>query len=134
MYSVHKTIKRYLLSLPILAGLVGLSFILQANTSAAQPDTPPSYDYTLQHHPDQVSPIEEEAYLDIEEMPQELTSSAADQKGAHKTATTAVSLLPKQLLIPANGNCLCTTIIMGYLLPVRQDTGKVNTRNPSHCH
>ncbi len=71
MYSLHKTIKRYLLSLPILAGLVGLSFIPQATTSAAQPD---SYDYTLQHHPDQVSPIENKAYIDREEIPQELAS------------------------------------------------------------
>ena len=74
MYSVHKTIKRYLLSLLILSGLVGLSDTLQATASAAQSDAPASYDYTLQHHSNQVSPIEEEAYLDIEEMPQELTT------------------------------------------------------------
>ncbi|MEM9569497.1 MAG: hypothetical protein AAF900_00905, partial [Bacteroidota bacterium] len=86
MYHINKTIKRYLLSPLILCGLVGLSATLQAAAaSAAQSDVQASYDYTLQHHADQVSLIEEEAYLDIEEMPQDLTTimQAAASKNHH---------------------------------------------------
>ena len=38
------------------------------------------------------------------------------------------SLPPDQLLIPANEKCLYTTIIMGYLLPVRQAPDELTTR------
>ena len=54
--------------------------------------------------------------------------SGDHQKLAQKAITAAVPLPQGQFLIPANGNCLYATIIMGYLLPVRHETGKVHTR------
>ncbi|MEM9569659.1 MAG: ankyrin repeat domain-containing protein, partial [Bacteroidota bacterium] len=49
-----------------------------------------------------------------------------NQKKEHKAA--AVSLPLDQLLIPANGQCLYTAVIIGYLLPVREAADEVTAR------
>ena len=51
----------------------------------------------------------------------------AHQQRPHKRAV-APSLPPNQLLIPANGQCLYTAVIMGYLLPVREAPDELTTR------
>ena len=40
----------------------------------------------------------------------------------------AAPLLSGQLLIPANGQCLYTTVIIGYLLPVKRELDKLTAR------
>ena len=110
MYHINRTIKKYLLSYLILCGLVSLSGTLQAAASAAQSDAQASYDYTLQHHADQVRPIEKEAYLDIEDIPQELTiilqaaASKDDQDVPQLLAMTAEDVQNRQYY-----NCLLYT-------------------------
>ena len=102
---VNKAIKRNIGHL-MLCGLFVLSSTIQAAAPAQQLDD------TLVPH-DDVQPITQEAYLNSE--------------GKHKMAA-ATPLPLDQLLIPANGQCLYTTIIMGYLLPVRQEAAKLTAR------
>ncbi|MEM9569793.1 MAG: ankyrin repeat domain-containing protein [Bacteroidota bacterium] len=89
----------------ILCWLLGLSGTIQAAGPAQQLDD------TLPRH--DVQPITQEAYLNSED--------------EHKVAAS-VPLPLDQLLISANGQCLYTTIIMGYLLPVRKNSAKLAAR------
>ena len=64
-----------------LTALFGLCLATSSGLYATQqPDTPASYDYTLQKFPHQVSPIKDGAYLDIEDIPKELATIEAKGK------------------------------------------------------
>ncbi|MEM9569786.1 MAG: hypothetical protein AAF900_02480, partial [Bacteroidota bacterium] len=88
--------KRNILAYLMLCGLLSLSSTIQA-ASVEHSNAQKSYDYTLQNHADQVSPIEEEVYLDIEEMPRELTTIMQSASKDHKDVPQLLAMVAENV-------------------------------------